>query len=659
MATRASAVYEMVLADKSAGGRNSFLSGLDKIDKRAAALAVGGVAALGVAGAVAFTAMYNAQAPLIDQLGKLSEKLDVGVVSLQAMQDAGDRAGLSFGTIEKSLLKMTTGISEATTGTGAAAQAIAELGLNVEELNALSPDEQFKKISDSLAEVGNRNDQLRLAEDFFGARGTSLIRLTSDAINEAEQEMRELGIALQEVDVAAVEELNDTFQRMQRNVDATQKVFVGAMAPAIQAVIDTVFDLDKSGIDVRSTFLDFADSSVTVIGFVGDRINDIRRTIIALEFGLQQAITGTLRLADLAPGVDLGDKIAASFEKGIDIYAQYLELDENGKFSERLRDNFAAARENAEAAARAFEDRPALPAIPEIPSITGTSVLDNTGDSANDSSATDPDAEVKKALERRAAETKAREEAQQAEDLANLERLRESFLSEDQLLLERYQNQADILDAIAERDLSRTEEVNALKLESNDAYLNASTELYARQTAEQDRLDQAREDSARSYLDQGLSYFASKSEAADALHKALVARRMFREGREAVIGAYKWGNSIGGPALGAVLAGLAGAYTAALIAETVGGSGGSVAAAPTADVENDSGAFSSSASTAAQTEAQQNVNITYYAARGQSRSSAESDARQQFQDDLDAKRIVVGDNIDVTVNVFDYEEFGT
>lgn len=652
----ASAAYDLVLNDHSAVGRRSFLNSLDTIENRTAALAVGGFAALGVAGVAAFTAMYNAQAPLIDELGKLSESTGIGVVKLQSMADAAARAGISQDALNGSLKEGLKRISEAAAGSGEAGKILAKMGLSAEELRRQAPEVQIQKIFEALEDVDNVNDRLQFADKIFGGQGIDLIRLTGSAINDAEQEMRDLGIALQEVDVESVERLNDEIQRIERNVNGAQKVFVGVMAPAIVAVMETMFNLGDASVNVRESFVGMADGVISVVGFVGDRVNDIRRFIKGLEFTFQNMGTNIYRFMDSLPGLDFGEQIKIEFDKGIEIYSEYLAIDENGKFSERLKTNLAKVREEAEGAAKAIRDAQA-----------GIDLTESGGTGSGDESAAnddtnDPDAGVRRrALEAYAEKIRREEEQAALQQERELERQRQFGLSETEILLEQQARTEEALDAIAARDIERVGEVNAIKQAANERYHDQYLAIVARSNAKQDKLDQKQMAAGRAYLEQGIAHFAQKSEGADAIHKALVARRMFREGREAVIGAYKWGNSIGGPFVGGLFAGIAGAYTAALIAETVGGGSSAPNAPAVGAIESEPTTFGTVTSDTQQAANQstQTVIINYYKDPSVSTAAADAEARRRLDEDIAAKRITVGDSIDVTVNVFDYEEFGT
>lgn len=656
-------VYDMVLADKSGPGTRGFVGNLSLIDRKTAALAVGGVAALGAAGVATFTALYNAQAPLIDAVGKLSESTGIGVERIQAMQDAAERAGVPINALNGSMLEGLKRISEAAGGAGEAGKILAELGLSAEELRQQKPADQITDILTALEGVENVNDRIKFADKIFGGQGVELIRLTSGAINEAEQDMRDLDLALNEINVGNVEALNDQLQLVSRYSGQSAKVFTAEMAPAISGVIDGISGLGQGLGSVRTASSLVADVLAKTAGFFLDSFQGIRIIINGIQLGFEKAALAAAkfyaRFDDSAKAyydVFLLSESVSELSKELDALRSY-------KPSDAIEASLAARRAEVEIAqgeldatnaalAKAESERRAAEAARLSGGGGGILKPGSQGDAI--------ETQIQREIEREAESAKRKDDSLIAQIQRETEIKREARFTEEQLLLEEQQRMEAILDGIAARDISRTDEVNTAKQAANQEFHDEYLQLIAKRAAEQDKREQASMKKGRDYIEQGIAHFAGQSEVADALHKALTARRMFREGREAVIGAYKWGNSIGGPAVGSLLAGIAGGFTAALIAETVGGSSPAPAAPTGGTVYSGISDLNQSASNAAQNEATPPQTIIYNAYFPSNYSgNKDADARKKFDEDVKAKRIVVGENIDVQVNVFDYEDYGT
>lgn len=645
----------MVLQDKSTAGRKAFLGSLDQIDSRAAALAVGGIAALGVAGAVAFSALYNSQAPLIDALGKLSESTDIGVIKIQAMQDASERAGIPMEALNSSLQEGLKRISEAAGGAGEAGKILAQLGLSAEELRNQKPADQITQILTALEGVENVNDRIKFADKIFGGQGVDLIRLTTGAINEAEQQMRDLDIALTEVNVANVEALNDQLQKIGRYTSQSSKIFIAEMAPAISAVLSETLALQSGMLGVRSTSQLMASSLIPVIGLLGDTLNGLDNSFdyVRLQLAKANAYANEITYNN-NPNAETAEILRKSREEARALDDQLAGQTGAKAYSDRLRENYERQTAAADAAEKAIRD--------EREAAEQRKVTRAGGEVGSETGGDDIDARIRREAKQEAAQVEREIAAAQRQDDSAIARIQreaeyshERALTEEQLLLEQQERTASILDGIAARDISRTDEVNAARQAANQQYHDEYLQLVKKRAEEQDKRERDTMRKGRDYIEQGIAHFAQKSEVADALHKALTARRMFREGREAVMGAFNWGTNHGGLGLGYALATIAGGFTAALIAETVGG-GSAAPAIPAGSSSAGTRSFSDSASSAAQTAAAPQQTI-YYTAYFQATPEAdrESVARKQLQDDIDSKKIVIGDNLDVVINVLDYE----
>lgn len=199
---------------------------IDGITKRIgrSAANIGKVLAAGIG--VGFTAIGARLATLsgdIDRLAKTSRKLGIDVGPLQRLEHAAKLSGVQVNQLESGLQRMVRRVSEAARGTGEAQGAIDELGLSAEELNQLSPDEQFLAIAQALSEVPNQADRVRLAFKLFDAEGVNLLKMMSDGaqgVKDMGDQLDRMGGIVDQKTVKAVERLNDNMTTLSANMDA-------------------------------------------------------------------------------------------------------------------------------------------------------------------------------------------------------------------------------------------------------------------------------------------------------------------------------------------------------------------------------------------------------------------------------------------------------
>src|SRR5690625_5069762 len=118
-----------------------------------AAAAAGGTLAAGIA--LANTRM--------DQLAKTSDKLGIAPDKLQELRYAANQAGVAMSVLDTATQRMVRRVSEASQGRGTALGALQELNLDAKEMARLSPEEQMRRIADSMARVETQGDRVRLA----------------------------------------------------------------------------------------------------------------------------------------------------------------------------------------------------------------------------------------------------------------------------------------------------------------------------------------------------------------------------------------------------------------------------------------------------------------------------------------------------------------
>jgi hypothetical protein len=234
------ATYNTVLTakDKTAAAfksvGNSAAAATVKIAKIGAAFATAGVAA-----GVALTKMSMQN---VDALAKVSDRLGIATQSLAGLQHAANLAGVESATLEKSLVKLAVGVSDAADGTGIAKDAFIELGLSAALLEKMPIDQQMLKVADAMAGVELQADKVRLATELFGARGVAVLNMLgggSKNLIEMAKEADHLGIAINRVDAAKIELANDAVERAKGVFTGLGNQLATSFSPLIMTVANS------------------------------------------------------------------------------------------------------------------------------------------------------------------------------------------------------------------------------------------------------------------------------------------------------------------------------------------------------------------------------------------------------------------------------------
>lgn len=160
--------------------------GLDAARKRlgtwGASLQAGGlrVAAGGLAIAGGFGLALRTLSKYGDEIEKGARRTGILAEDLSRLSFAAEQSGADLATFEKSVARMSRTLEEARAGTKSAVDALAAVGITVEELNGLTPDQQFLRMADALAAVDDPGQRAARAMEIFGRGGVALLPMLMD-----------------------------------------------------------------------------------------------------------------------------------------------------------------------------------------------------------------------------------------------------------------------------------------------------------------------------------------------------------------------------------------------------------------------------------------------------------------------------------------------
>lgn len=450
------------------GAFTSFNADLGKLAQRAAVVGAAAAAALAV---VTKNAFEN-----IDALAKEADILSIATDKLAGFQLGARLAGVDNEQLNKALERQRKTIFDASNGLSTATRALDLLGLKADDLIKLGLDEQFLTITDALSKVENATVRGGIAADIFGSRNQKLLALIAEGRDSLEgyvEQADRLGLAVNRVDAAKIEQANDAFELAKLRVQGLGNVIAIELAPAITAISDAFTnaggDVDELGVHVRKVI----DGIAFGAGLVGDAFHGWRLIfqgvrIGALELGaaivdgladivdavnfVRQSYADMLDFADeaklaaktlIAPSTVTPDDVAAASEERVvetrnilreieqslqlsseDAQRVFQELAAATKPSEALAAGLARAREEAERTAKAT-------------AAVRQAAIDVAGGEA-------PDAESD--ADKRAREKAEREAERQREQLEKeLEQVREFTLTREEIEIEATQRRLDIL----------------------------------------------------------------------------------------------------------------------------------------------------------------------------------------------------------------------
>lgn len=180
-----------------------------------------------------------------DEILTLAATTNLSVKTLQEFKYMEDMIDVSLDTVAGSLTKLTRNMNTAREGTGAAAEAFDQLGVDVVDSNGnlRSAEDVFNDVIDALGRVGNETERDALAMTVFGKSAKDLnplIKAGSDELNRLKQEAHDSGYVLSNSSVRALGKTQDAMDRLNKKTEAVKNQFAVGLAPGVQKAADTM-----------------------------------------------------------------------------------------------------------------------------------------------------------------------------------------------------------------------------------------------------------------------------------------------------------------------------------------------------------------------------------------------------------------------------------
>jgi hypothetical protein len=187
---------------------------------------LGGISAklrkIGVLGAKAtapliagFTGAVAAAVNVGDAIGDMATRTGISAEALSELRYAASQSGTQLSSIERGVRAMQKNLVAAAQGTGTFRNTLSTLGLTLQQLETLAPDQQFQAIASAVAAVEDPTVRAALAQKAFGKSGADLLPLLAggaDGLAELRQKAHDLGVTMTDESVAATQQLDDALQ---------------------------------------------------------------------------------------------------------------------------------------------------------------------------------------------------------------------------------------------------------------------------------------------------------------------------------------------------------------------------------------------------------------------------------------------------------------
>lgn len=233
------------------------LNGVNGFSAGTVASMAGAAAAIGAAyevGKNLFNLTREAAAQA-DELLTRSARTGIDTSTLQGLDYAS--RFLDFEGLDKTLVKFTQSMAAANEGTKAQAEAFAQLGVSVIDMdgNLLNSYDTFLAAIDALGQIENATARDAIANDLFGksyADMKPLIDAGTGALQSYLNEAERLGYVLDEDSIQKLGALDDAMQKNKASADALKNEIAVELAPAYTRIAEAA----TSGMDAFRIWLE-------------------------------------------------------------------------------------------------------------------------------------------------------------------------------------------------------------------------------------------------------------------------------------------------------------------------------------------------------------------------------------------------------------------
>lgn len=192
---------------------SGFTSGLKGIESAASSFA-SRVAGLFTIGAIA---AFTKQ--IIDFGSAINDatiRLGVSSSRVQELGYAARQSGGDLGDIESGLTKLQKSLEEIHSGSasgGALIKSFSTLGVTIQDLATMKPDEILGRISDNIAATGINSEKTAAMLDIFGKNGGKLIPILAE-LNSKSQEAKDKGLIISDEEIKRLDEAGDLLDQI-------------------------------------------------------------------------------------------------------------------------------------------------------------------------------------------------------------------------------------------------------------------------------------------------------------------------------------------------------------------------------------------------------------------------------------------------------------
>lgn len=187
-------------------------------------------------GAIGLLALGAVGKQVLDFAGHVVDMaghLKVSTATVQEWEAAFGQSGISIETVAKASDTLTDKLIK---GDKSAVGALEKVGLSVEKLKAMKPEDRFNTVADAVGNIKDAGEQLYASKTLFGKGGPELLAALDGHLSDTVQKIRDMGLVIDEETLRAADDFGDQLGLMGTQLLGIVATIIGPLLPALSAL---------------------------------------------------------------------------------------------------------------------------------------------------------------------------------------------------------------------------------------------------------------------------------------------------------------------------------------------------------------------------------------------------------------------------------------
>lgn len=241
----------------------------------------------------------------IEETGRFADRIGVATEELSRLQYVAQSSGVPVDAFNDALQEQVLRLTEAAQGNEAYQESIAAIGLDLERMVNLSPDEQFREIAAAMNELSTQAERVVAAEQIWGDEGIQLLQITNqgaEAIAEMAAEAENLGAVIGDEAVRDAAEYNRSIERLSTAFSTFAQTVLPLIIPPLTSILNSVIWTINAFKDLGNNIVAFVRRALVPLGLasaeVSENMDDVPATLNRITVQLPKTAAATKETKD-------------------------------------------------------------------------------------------------------------------------------------------------------------------------------------------------------------------------------------------------------------------------------------------------------------------------------------------------------------------------